>query len=207
MKTRILFRTKEKIIAFDLGEKGIQSEGLNLICNLDLHTYSHTPWDHFSPKVTQQLFNQTKAPLIAEPMIIDEMPEGIPSESVHVATPDKNIHLAGFEIVSAIGVHPRPITIFTAKWGEISIFHGADSGYVDLYNLKAKLAFVPTGSPSPSCSPENGYKMVKDIQPQVVIAMHGRPKQMQKFKCLLEKKIPGCSVIIPEIGEITRLFL
>ncbi|MFX0182585.1 MAG: MBL fold metallo-hydrolase [Candidatus Hodarchaeota archaeon] len=204
---RILFRTKEKTIAFDIGAKGITTEGLNFIKHLDLHLYSHTHRDHFSPRVTKKLFKQTNAPLIVEPMVTEEIPEEIPSESIQVLSTGETKQISGFEIRSTVGIHPRPITLFCFKWDKISIFHGADSGHVNLSRLKAEFAFIPTGRPSPSCSPEEGLKMVMDVQSQVAVAMHGTTKQMQEFKHLVEKNMPECSVIIPEKGKITKILI
>ncbi|WP_455465219.1 MBL fold metallo-hydrolase [Candidatus Hodarchaeum mangrovi] len=203
----IIFRTKEKILAFDIGEKGITTEALNSIQQLDLHLYSHTHWDHFSPRVIKKLFELTKAPLIAEPMVAKEIPNEIPRDRIKIPSKDEIIHISGFEITSTVGIHPRPITLFRVKWNETSIFHGADSGYVNLTKFNADLAFIPTGTPSPSCSPEKGLKMVIDIQPHIAIAIHGTTKQMQKFKELVEKKLPECSVIIPNMNQITKVAL
>jgi len=203
----ILFRTKEKIIAFDIGEKGITNEALSSIQQLDLHLYSHAHWDHFSPKVTKKLFDLTKAPLIVEPMIVKEIPNEIPRDNIRVTSVDEIINISGFGISSTVGIHTRPITLYRVKWKETSIFHGADSGYVNLSKLNADFAFIPTGSPSPSCSPEEGSKMVMDIQPHLAIAMHGTTKQMQKFKELVEEKLPECSVIIPKMNQITKIVL
>ncbi len=200
----ILFRTKEKVIAFDIGDKGIANEALGSVTKLDLQLYSHTHWDHFSPRVIKMLYEKTNAPMIVEPVIIEEISEEIPMEMIKSAS-GENIRISDFEISSVVGIHPRSITLFKVKWFETSIFHGADSGYVDLSKMKANILFVPTGTPSPSCSPEEGLKMALDVQPKVAIAMHGTKKQMQKFQQLVQKKLPECSVVIPKQNQITQI--
>ncbi len=45
------------------------------------------------------------------------------------------------------------------------------------------------GSPS-TCYPEEAFKMVLDIKPQIAVPMHGRSKEHKEFKKLSNEKIP-----------------
>ncbi len=204
----ILLRAKEKIIAFDIGKKCLDDKQLQMVNHLDLHLYSHTHWDHFDPTVTLELFQNTKAPIIVEPKVYDEfrdMYKGKYSQiqdKLYRADSRKPMKINGFSIDTIIGIHPRPISLFRILWNSFSVFHGADSGYVSLVDYPSNLAFIPTGTPSPSCSPENGLKMVLDISPKVVVAIHGTTKQMLKFKSLVSDKLPDTSIIIPELKEL-----
>jgi L-ascorbate metabolism protein UlaG (beta-lactamase superfamily) len=204
----ILLKAKNKILALDIGKKCLDYKQIRMVNKLDLHLYSHTHWDHFDPAVTLELFQKTEAPIIVEPQIYDEFKDMYKEkfsqiqEKLYRADPNKTLNINGFSIDSIIGVHPRPITLFRISWNGFSIFHGADSGYVSLSNFPSKLAFIPTGTPSPSCSPENGLKMALDISPEVVVAIHGTVKQMLKFKTLISDKLPDTSTIIPELKEL-----
>ncbi|MFX0088132.1 MAG: MBL fold metallo-hydrolase [Candidatus Hodarchaeota archaeon] len=204
----ILLRAKDKVIALDIGKKCLEDKQLQMVNNLDLHLYSHTHWDHFDPAVTLKLFQNTNAPIIVEPKIYDEFIDMYNDKYLQIqdklyrADPKKPLNINGFSIDTIIGIHPRPISLFRISWKDFSIFHGADSGYVSLSDFPSKLAFIPTGTPSPSCTPENGLKMVLDISPKAVVAIHGTPKQMLKFKSLVSEKLSGTSTIIPKLKEL-----
>lgn len=203
----IILRTKRHALAFDIGEKCIHKSEINLIENLDLQLYSHTHWDHFTPPVTKKIFENTEAPVIVEPQVAVELTNDIPADKLKSINSGDTLKINDFEIKAILGVHPRPITLFRVKWSECNLFHGADSGYVPLKDYSADLAFIPTGSPSPSCSPLNALQMLLDIEPQIVVAMHGTKKQMQKFKTLALEKLPETKVILPEVNKPIKLTL
>ncbi|MHA2297595.1 MAG: MBL fold metallo-hydrolase [Candidatus Hodarchaeales archaeon] len=204
----IILRTKEdNVIAVDIGKKSMEKDQLNSIHRLDLQLYSHTHWDHFHRPVTKKLFNSTAAPMITEPQVALEMQKNIPPDKLNSINSGESINIDKFKIRAIAGVHPRPITLFWVKWDECSFFHGADSGYIPLQDFSADIAFIPTGSPSPSCSAENGLKMVLDIEPRVVVAMHGFKRQMEKFKALVHENLPDTTVIIPAVKKLTKIRL
>jgi L-ascorbate metabolism protein UlaG (beta-lactamase superfamily) len=201
----IILRTKEKILAFDIGQKCLKKDQFNQIDNLDIQFYSHTHWDHFHLDVTMQLFHQTEAKIVAEPQVYDELIQKVDRESLFKGIPGKQLNIDNFTIDTVVGIHPRPISLFRVQWNGFSIFHGADSGYVSLNHIPAQLSFIPTGTPSPSCSPENGLKMALDTKSRFIVAMHGTKKQKEKFKTLVLRKLPDTQVIIPEEGKIIKL--
>jgi L-ascorbate metabolism protein UlaG (beta-lactamase superfamily) len=203
----IILRTKNHAIAIDIGEKCVQKGEIQSIKHLDLQLYSHTHWDHFSLPVTKKIFEITEAPVIAEPQVAVELTNDIPAGKLKNPSSGDILKIKGFEIKAISGVHPRPITLFHVNWNECNLFHGADSAYVPLNTYSADLAFIPTGSPSPSISVQNALKMVLDIEPQVVVAMHGFKKQMQKFKALTLEKFPDSEVIVPEVRKLEKFTL
>ncbi|MFX0151165.1 MAG: MBL fold metallo-hydrolase [Candidatus Hodarchaeota archaeon] len=203
----IILRAKKKTIAIDIGEKCLNSRNIMEIKNLDIQLYSHTHWDHFDIDVTTKIFAHTNANIVAEPQVFEELKRIMTSEvsALHNAKPGETIILNGFEVAIVGGIHPRPISIFRIKWDNFSIFHGADSGPVPLDNYPANVAFLPTGTPSPTCSPENALKMAFDIKPRTIVTMHGSQKQMEKFKAIAKKKIPNVTVVIPKQNEVTKI--
>ncbi|MFX0093574.1 MAG: MBL fold metallo-hydrolase [Candidatus Hodarchaeota archaeon] len=203
----IVFRTEKHVIAIDMGEKCFQTDDIPAFEKLNLQLYSHTHWDHFSLPVTKKIFETTEAPVIAEPQVASELKNNIPADKLFSPNSGETIVVDEFEISAVSGVHPRPITLFRVKWDECSFFHGADSGYVPLEDYSADLAFIPTGSPSPSCSPEKGLKMVLDIKPRIIVAMHGNKTQMRKFEALTRKNLPDVEVILPDMKEPIKLSL
>ncbi|MFX0182309.1 MAG: MBL fold metallo-hydrolase [Candidatus Hodarchaeota archaeon] len=205
----IILRTKDNTLAFDLGEKCISKEDIIGIKTLDIQFYSHTHWDHFDIDVTKELFSHTRAKIVAEAQVYEELSNIMESELsvLNIAKPGETLSINGFEVDTAVGVHPRPISIFRVKWADFSIFHGADSGPVSLKNYHADVAFLPTGTPSPTCSPENALKMALDIKPKVIVAMHGTVKQMTKLKSIAEKRIPDVKIILPQQNEVMKIDL
>ena len=201
----ILLKAKQKILAFDLCQYVLKNRNVNKITLLDLQLNSHIHGDHFDKNSTTQLYNQTGAKIIVDPQIAEELKGEVPDDAVFSGHPDTPLHIDDFTVHAIAGIHPSPITIFHVEWNDLSVFHGADSDYVPLHDYKAKLAFIPTGSPSPSCSPEKGLKMALDVTPDVAIAMHGNQSQMNKFKTLVAKELPETRVLLPTKGVFNKI--
>ena len=49
--------------------------------------------------------------------------------------------------------------------------------------------------------------MAFDLEPTVAVAVHGKVKQKEKMKQLVEKELPNTTVVIPEPYEPIKLFL
>jgi L-ascorbate metabolism protein UlaG (beta-lactamase superfamily) len=201
----ILLKKRAKIIAFDLSNYIMKENDLSNIKNLDLQLNSHTHYDHFEVPSTLQLFEQTKAKVIAEPQVFNELVGKIPKEALYSASPDKTLNINDFSIKSVVGIHPKPITLFHVEWNNFRVFHGGDSDYIPLSEYPSDIAFIPTGSPSPSCSPEKGLKMVLDLKPSIVIAVHGNKSQTKKFSQLVKDSLPETQVVIPQKNVITKI--
>ena len=67
---------------------------------------------------------------------------------------------------------------------------------------RVHVAIVPTGSPSPTASPQDAFEMTKATNPYIVIPMHGSPQQMQEFSNLVEESGLETIVTIPSPLEI-----
>ncbi len=201
----ILLKAKQRIIAFDLCEYILKKKNVEKITTLDLQLNSHIHGDHFDIGSTKLFFQQTGAKMIVDPQIFEELKNEVPNEALFSASPSKPINVDDFTVNSIKGIHPSPISVFHVKWDSLSVFHGGDSDYVPLENYQADLAFIPTGSPSPSCSPEKGLKMALDIKPTIAVATHGTTTQMEKFKALVTKELPDTAVVIPEKNELIKL--
>ena len=203
----ILLKAREKTLAFDLSNYILTKHDITNIKYLDLQFNSHTHYDHFEVPSTLQLYDQTKAKIIAEPQVYNELVGKIPEDKLFSASPKESLNIDGFSIKSVVGIHPRPITLFHVEWNNFSIFHGGDSDFVPLTDYHSEIAFIPTGTPSPSCSPEKGLKMVLDLKPSIAVAVHGTKSQTQKFSQLVKEKYPETRVVIPEKNVLTQVSL
>jgi L-ascorbate metabolism protein UlaG (beta-lactamase superfamily) len=204
----ILLKAKQRLIAFDLCAYDnilLKKQNVEKITSLDLQLNSHIHRDHFNLENTIQFFQQTGAKILVNPQIFDELTNKVPNDVLFSAIPNKPITVGDFTVNSIEGIHLSPISVFHVKWDGLSVFHGADSDYVPLENYQADLAFIPTGYPSPSCSPEKGLNMVLDIKPTIAVAIHGKKAEMEKFKALVTKEIPDTEVVIPEKNELIKL--
>lgn len=203
----ILLKAKQRIVAFDLCEYILTKKNVEKITTLDLQLNSHIHGDHYDLESTKQFFQQTGAKIIVNPQIFKELKNEVPNEVLFSAIPNKPIIIGDFIVNSIEGIHPSPISVFHVKWNDLSVFHGGDSDYVPLKNYQADLAFIPTGSPSPSCSPEKGLKMALDTKPMIAVATHGTKAQMEKFQSLVVQELPDTEVVIPEKNELIKLTL
>ncbi|MFX0077916.1 MAG: MBL fold metallo-hydrolase [Candidatus Hermodarchaeota archaeon] len=201
-----LLRTSELSLAFDLG-KSLKKEGVDLIPRLDLLFLTHTHWDHYHAPNVERIHKVTSAHIMAEPQVAEDLVKRIPSSYLTFADPKSVATVNDVKVTSFVGVHPRPITLFHVAHDKLSLFHAGDSGYVPLKDLPADVAFLPTGTPSPSCTPESALEFTLDLQPKVVVPMHGNARQMNKYKELAGDAVPGIQVVIPELFEPTKLAL
>ena len=204
----VILKTKDKTIAIDMCKMSFESnDQIEDLKDLDLQLNTHTHRDHFDVKTTKRIFEISKAMVIADPQVVKELEKKIPPDKVKALTSGERFSIDGLEISAVSGVHPGSITLFKIKFPEFSIFHGGDSGCIPLKEYTADLAFLPTGAPSPSCSPENALEMALDVNPKVVVTMHGNQDQMEKFKALALQEKPDLNVIIPKIGEPQKIIL
>ena len=205
----ILLRTKDTVVALDPSE--LFSEVKKNIKSLDLITYSHSHFDHFNLANAVALYKKTEATIISEYNMVEDLRKRIPSEKV-LSGPEvfqgmgsTNFKVNGISAKLHRGVHPRQIMQLRVSIGQLKIFHAADSGYWPVGKQKVDVAFLPTGSPSPTCHPGVALAMAMDTNPTFAVAVHGSKKQRQKFKALAKHELPDTQVIIPQENELVIL--
>ena len=162
--------------------------------NLILFTHDHL--DHFSSGKTEAIFRATVAPVLAEPKVASKLKGKIPADKLVSAEHGKTYTLGGVDATAIQGIHRGPIILYRIKMDGVTLFHGGDSGYVSLKDYPSQVAIVPVGGMSPTASPEDAYKMVADVKPDVAITMHGRDKQKQQFEQKVKEAMPQTAVLI-----------
>ncbi len=174
-----------------LGDKGV-----------DLVLFTHGHGDHYNPDSTLDLIEATDAPILAESSVFLSLKGAVPDDKLTNAV-EKKAYTFGNITVNAIkGVHVGSIILYHIKIGNIRIFHGGDSSYVSLADYPSDVAFVPTGAPSPTASPDKAFNMVKNLKPSVAVAIHGSAGQSKEFETKVKETMPDTIVIIPEaFGE------
>lgn len=202
----VVLRIEDKVAAFDIANLLGNSE-IAALSRLVLLAYTHSHTDHYNRARARRILKETGAHIVAQKQVAEDLKGGAHLERLTVAEHRKSIRVGGFEVVAIDGVHPRPISIYRIKKGRFSVFHGGDSGYCPVKDYPAKLAFLPTGLPSPSCSPESALKFTLDLKPRVAVAMHGKLAQMNKFKTLVKKELPDTTVIIPEKNKTETVLI
>lgn len=202
----IILRLLKCVIAFDLG-KSLSKEAAEAIPTLDLLFYTHTHWDHYHAPNANRILKNTSSHIIAEPQVAEDLGSRIPHKYLITANPTSPVTIKGYKVIPVVGVHPRPITLFKVTYKTTSIFHGGDSGYVLVKNQSVDMAFLPVGTPSPSCTPKTALQFSQDLTPKVAVAMHGNSKQMKLFKELVNETLPGVRIIIPELFTPIRVNL
>jgi len=199
----ILLRTCDHTVALDLCDRNFHLNEAKELDRLDVHTYSHSHWDHWHAPTAVAIAAHTSAPMIVEPQILEL--GDISKREVIVAQAGKSIRIGQITLSPIAGIHPRPITLFHIEMPTVSVFHGADSGHVPLDRYHADLAIVPVGTPSPSCSPESAVAMIRDLGATAAIAVHGSEEDMHAFRELASQKIPEVEPCIPRAGELMVL--
>ncbi len=193
----IILRVEDRTVAFDIADL-LGDKEIDAFSKLDLLVYTHSHGDHYNRARARKILETTNARVVAQAQVVDDLKGRVPLERVTTADSSTIMRVGGFEINAVDGIHPKPISIYRIKIGMFSVFHGGDSGYSPVKDYPAKLAFLPTGRPSPSCSPESALKFTRDLKPEVAIAMHGSPAQLNQFKDLVEQKFSKIRVVIPK---------
>lgn len=197
----VVLRLEDKVIAFDIANLLGNSE-IAALSRLDLLVFIHSHADHYNRARTRRILKETEAHIVAQKQVTEDLKDKASFERLTIAEHRKSIRVGGFEVVAIDGVHPRPISVYRISTSRFSVFHGGDSGYCQVKDYPANLAFLPTGFPSPSCSPESAVKFILDLKSHTAVAMHGKVAQMSKFKTLVKKELPDTTVIIPEKNKI-----
>jgi L-ascorbate metabolism protein UlaG (beta-lactamase superfamily) len=182
----LILRTMNFTIGIDvanlLSEKDIQNIG-----KMDLLVYTHIHSDHFNAAIAQKIYEKTGCFIAAEQAVYDALSSIVPAEKLVKLQggESKEIYLQKGRIVlnPIYGFHPVQIIIFMLEADGLRVFHGGDSGYSpsvkDLGH--ADIAFLPTGNPSPTASPEDAMKMALDLDPRVAVLFHGSSDQHNSF--------------------------
>ena len=202
----IILRVEDRAVAIDIANL-LGNKEIDAFSKLDLLVFTHNHTDHYNRARARKIVETTNAHVVAQAQVADDLKGSFPLDRLTTASPRTSIRAGGFEIIAVEGVHPRPINVYRITKGMFSVFHGGDSGYSPVKDYPAKVAFLPTGRPSPSCSPESALKFALDLKPSVAVAMHGNPAQLNKFKGLVEKDMPDTTVIIPEKYEVETVVL
>ena len=204
----ILLRSKHGSVGIDLAGT-MKKEDFDAIIDLDYLLITHKHWDHFNKKNVLRIFEKTNATVFAEPIVASELERRIPTDRLIFADPGEkrktDFKVGNATVTAAMGVHPCPITVYKIKWNKFTVFHAGDSGYMALGQHKAHVAFLPIGSPSPTCAPEVALAMAKWLKSKIVVGMHGTNKQMIEFTKLMAEKLPKTEVIIPKKYQVTKL--
>lgn len=174
----------------------LKGDELDALKAVSLVLFTHDHLDHFSSGKTQEIFKQTAAPIIAETKVAGKLNGKVPEEKLVSAENGKTYSLGDVTVTAIQGIHRGPIMLYQMNMDGITVFHGGDSGYVNLKDYPSRVAIVPVGRMSPTASPENAYKMVVDVKPDVAVTMHGSDKQKRQFEEKVKETNPQVTVHI-----------
>lgn len=204
----LILRTNEGAIIIDPADRLRNVELKSLtpgLVNLILFTHNH--YDHFNHGSTVALFKATGAPILAEPAVASDLRNAIPKDKLAVASVEEVYEKDNISVKAIKGIHVGPTLLYHISIGKITIFHGGDSGHVPLQGLKADVAFLPAGEPSPTASPQAAFRMASELEPKVVVAIHGSQRQYKELENLIHEKWPDLKVVIPAPYSINRVKL
>jgi L-ascorbate metabolism protein UlaG (beta-lactamase superfamily) len=193
----VIVRTSNRTIIIDPAEL-LGGEEIKALKGVDLLLFTHNHGDHYRSGVALDIFKATGAPVLAEPLVANDLKGKVSSDKLTSASAGKTYNFNGIMVSTIQGIHRGPIILYHLKIGDISIFHGGDSGYVPVKDYPADLAFLPTGSPSPTASPENALKMASELKPSIVVTIHGSEVQSKEFEGKVKENLPKTTVIITE---------
>ncbi len=190
-----IVRSSDHVVLIDPAGM-LKDDEINELKGLGLVLFTHDHLDHFSSGKTQDVLKVTGAFVVAEPKVAEKLTGKIPADKLLRAEHGKTYSIGGIAVTAIRGIHRGPIMLYLLKMDDATVFHGGDSGYVNLTDYSSQVAIVPVGRMSPTASPENAYKMVADIKPAVAITMHGSEKQKRQFEAKVKESLPQTTVYI-----------
>jgi len=191
----IAVKTSGLVLLFDPANLVSPSEAEKL----DLILFTHGHYDHFDASRAIELHRATGAPIVVEPSLYGSLKGALPENKLFKAV--GTLSVDGITVDCIEGRHVGPITLYLVELENVKIFHGGDSAYVPLYPRQADLAIVPTGSPSPTASPDDAYRMVVDLRAKAVVPVHGSEGQHRELERRLRENYPGARVYFAKAGE------
>ena len=190
-----IVRTKNQAVIIDPAGF-LKNNEVTALKSVSVMLFTHNHLDHFNSGKTQTLFKATDATILAEAKVADKLSGKIPADKLVSALSGKTYRYGDVTVTAVQGIHRGPIMLYQVKMGGITVFHGGDSGYVNLKDYSSDVAIVPVGRMSPTASPEKAFKMVSDIKPKVAVVMHGSDKQKIQFEQKVKDGMPQAIVII-----------
>jgi len=204
----VIIRTAEATIIIDPADFLSASDVEELkALGVDLLFYTHGHGDHFVPAWALEIFKATQAHVVAEAGVADQLRGLIPPSRLRSPAAGKTLKVGKLKLDLVAGEHVGPILLTRIQAGDIRIFHGGDSGYVPLSDFPADVAILPTGSPSPTASPEAAFRMASDLKPQFVVPVHGSDAENAEFEKKVRHGLKETTVVIPEPGKMVKLTL
>ena len=199
-------------VAVKVGGVGLLFDPANMIdsktmepltkCKPLLILYTHDHYDHYNAETLKTLTKRLDCKVIVEPAMIGKLKGIVEAGRLHSAEHGKTLEVEGVKVTGVRGKHVGPITLYLVEAAGVRIFHGGDSGYVELAGLgPVDLAILPCGTPSPTASPKDAYKMALDLKPKHVIAVHGSNAEVGELKRLLAEGLPNTEFTAPKQGE------
>jgi len=199
----ITLRRGDKVVMFDVADL-VEPEEVESLSALFV-THSH--YDHFNDDVIVRIFERTDAYVVAEESAYSSLRGKVPEGRLIKAVPGAEGDAGGLIFKCVEGVHVGGIVLYQVKVDGLYIFHGGDSGYVRLEGLRADVAFLPVGDPSPTASPESALRMAEDLRPKVVVPIHGSLDQFSEFERMVGERIPQVKVVRPARGRVEKVEL
>jgi L-ascorbate metabolism protein UlaG (beta-lactamase superfamily) len=196
--SNVILRIGDKTILFD--PSVLTKEDLTSLKNqkIDLVVYTHDHGDHFEKKTVLDLFHGFQPHVAIEPSLASLLKGEIPDEKLIITESGKSYTIGNITVDALKGKHIGPIMLFRVSVSNSKILHAGDSSYIPLETMDSDIVFVPTGYPSPTCSPKKAFKMVADVKPQIAVAFHGENREHKKFEKLVNKNLPDVKVVVPQ---------
>jgi L-ascorbate metabolism protein UlaG (beta-lactamase superfamily) len=196
----IALKTSRHMLLIDPADY-FSAEEVRALTRLDIILFTHEHYDHFDATSAIKIQEATGAIIVCNPGAYAQLMGQVPAESLLLLEPDKTAEVKDARITAIKSVHPGKVPIMViVDMDGLSLFHGSDSGYTNVlerYEDKAKLAFIPIGTPSPTASVNDAIKMVKALRCRIAVPIHGSGREVSAFEQRLRKEQPEVEVIVP----------
>ncbi len=170
---------------------------------------THEHYDHFNVSGTLELQKATGATVVCNPGTYASLNGKIEKEKLKVLEAGETLKVDGIKVTALESVHPgsKPL-VFLVDSNGTNFFHGSDSGYprgIEKHKGRARVAFVPVGTPSPTASVGDAVRMVKALGSEKAVPIHGSGGEASEFKEKIGGEMPKVQVVIPKPSKVHKL--
>jgi len=200
----VVLKTSSHTLIVDPATR-ISSNDVKALGKVDAILITHEHGDHFNAGTTSQLQQASGAVVVANKGAYQGL-EGLILESGKMVElePEGKTGVDGIVIEAVLSNHGGTLPLMYIITADgITIFHGSDSGFnpsLEQYAGKIDIAFVPTGGPSPTASPQEAYSITATLRPKKLIPIHGTSDQNSEFRNLVSD-ISGVSFVEADLTE------
>lgn len=195
-------------ILMDPGDHFSLEEVDDFAGSVDVVMYTHEHSGHFDPKFLDDLVRKYSPYIVVNKGVFRTIRRRVDWDKLINLKEGESAELLGMKVHALKAVHPgiHPVVFLLEVMGK-ALFHGDSTAFSRMFEAfsPVDLAFIPSGSPSPSASPKDAVRIARSLIPNVVVPFHGNESELREVEESIRLSNLDVEVIVPPLGEPVTL--